>query len=116
MERQALLLLLFLFGLANAASQCYHPNGNPSTEVDTWQVCDPDAEHSACCAVGDECLTNGLCRNAASPANKNDYWRDLCTDPTWESDACPKFCYNETTSKSPDAALSCCVGVVQSTC
>jgi hypothetical protein len=50
-------------------------------------------KHSACCAYGDLCLTNGLCRNPDNDAKGlNHYWQVGCTDATFNDDACPKYC------------------------
>lgn len=48
--------------------------------------------HSTCCAIGDLCLTNGLCMHKGDVDKTNWYWRTGCTDKTWEDPACPKYC------------------------
>lgn len=48
--------------------------------------------HSTCCAIGDLCLTNGLCMHKGDVDKKNWYWRTGCTDKSWEDPACPKYC------------------------
>lgn len=69
--------VLFLARLATALTgSCYYPNG---TAIEGKFICDPDAEFSACCAVGDMCLTNGLCRPFTAVGNDNEYWREFCT-------------------------------------
>ncbi|KAL2169524.1 hypothetical protein VTG60DRAFT_5917 [Thermothelomyces hinnuleus] len=67
------------------------PGGKEATED---FPCDPDAEHSPCCAgtpLGLACLANKLC---LSPAGR--FARGSCTDPTWKSPECPKFCTHQT--------------------
>ncbi|KAK4247868.1 hypothetical protein C7999DRAFT_40858 [Corynascus novoguineensis] len=52
--------------------------------------CDPDAENSASCAgtpLGLASLANKLC---LSPAGR--LARGSCTDPTWKSPDCPRYC------------------------
>lgn len=95
--KSVLLLASLFFSYVYASPNCYFPNG---TMDNNYVACDTNAPNSACCASTDECLTNGLCRPVNSTGEANDYWRDLCTDQTWESDACPKFCYNQETSKA----------------
>ncbi|KAF2679813.1 hypothetical protein K458DRAFT_407909 [Lentithecium fluviatile CBS 122367] len=54
-----------------------------------------DDQHSPCCAPGDLCLSNGLCKyNNPDPTTApfNEYWRIGCTDPTYQDPACPKQC------------------------
>lgn len=80
-------------------SQCFFPNGTQYTDK-KFTPCNltavaNNAGHSACCAVGDLCLTNGMCRNPSDDSNsRNDnwYWREGCTDPTFQDDACPRYC------------------------
>ena len=49
-----------------------------------------------CCAVrrdggsADECEKNGLCSNPLIDAN--DFWRESCTDRSWQSESCLKLC------------------------
>lgn len=94
-SRRAFVLLLAVAGVSNAQT-CYYPNG---TAAEGNYPCVTDAEHSACCGRNDECLTNGLCRPLGADPTSNEFWRDSCTDRTWLSDACPKYCYNSTTSE-----------------
>ena len=50
-----------------------------------------------CCAIqkpnyseNDSCEKNGLCGNAK--IGDNTFWRESCTDPTWQSESCLKLC------------------------
>lgn len=94
---QILLSCLLSFAttaLSNATSTCYFPDGVSSAD---YTPCGDDTSFRACCAPGDECLTNGLCK-AVGMRSSTAFWRELCTDASWQSAACPKYCYNETTS------------------
>lgn len=86
--RKPLLLFAHLAILRGCLGKCYYPDGTPAPgDI----PCDPDAENSACCSAksGDAfgCLANKLCR---MPSGRN--VRGSCTDPTWMSPECPKFC------------------------
>jgi hypothetical protein len=74
--------------LPTCLAGCYYPGGKEATDD---LPCDPDAEVSVCCAgsvvLGFVCLSNKLC---VSP--KGRIARGSCTDPTWQSPDCPKFC------------------------
>lgn len=86
---------------------CYAPNGSSTneqlnvTEGAIYAPCDNTADVSMCCAVGpsrdgttDICLENGLCRNDILWDGL--FWRESCTDPTWEDPACIKLFLNGT--------------------
>ncbi|KAK4039877.1 transcription initiation factor IID, 18kD subunit-domain-containing protein [Parachaetomium inaequale] len=80
-------LVVHLSLLQTCLGLCYYPNGDLAKDD---HPCDPDAEHSPCCAaptVGKACLANKLC---VSP--ENIYARGSCTDPTWMSPECPNYC------------------------
>lgn len=72
---------------------CWPLSGETYPDDDIYIPCNQTAVdnggHSACCAPGDRCLTNGLCTN--DPGG-NVYWRDGCTDRTWKDPACPNYC------------------------
>lgn len=88
-----LLAPLLSIPLVSAQKTCYFPDGLPAKDlqgIDNWIPCDPNAEHSSCCLVYDQCLTNGLC---LQPHQWNWVWRDACTDPTFQDPSCPKFCF-----------------------
>lgn len=84
-----LLVVLALWtGPALAARTCYYPDGTISSGD---LACDENAKHSACCGAppfGGTCLSTGICSGIPSGGLS----RGSCTDPTWQSDACPKFC------------------------
>lgn len=90
-----------LHDFVNMATECYANNGSLySNTAATYVPCDPTAVesggHSSCCAIGDLCMSNGLCMEASNePKGLNHYWRNGCTDKTWKDPACPNFCRGE---------------------
>lgn len=83
------ILLLFLISVAFAKT-CYNPDGSPlpGSIADVQPCVLTSGAHSMCCATlrsefTDTCLPNGLCNDGA-------YWRDFCTDPSWNSPFCLK--------------------------
>ncbi|KAK4610149.1 hypothetical protein CLAFUW4_20107 [Fulvia fulva] len=78
---------------AAAQRQCYNPDG--SLVTDQVYACRAGDSESHCCPRGMMCTTNSLCK-APEDANNTQYWRASCTDPTWNSSACPKYCTNGT--------------------
>jgi hypothetical protein len=84
----AFLPILILFPTTIRAS-CYFPDGGlASLDV----PCDASATESFCCFSAQACLSNKLCYDPATLK----YARGTCTDPNWESAACPKFCLDGT--------------------
>jgi hypothetical protein len=78
-------------------SKCYGIDGTPYATLDRYIPCNATSAasggHTSCCAPGDNCLTNGLCQGAIDNARKaNIFWRNGCTDPTWNDPACAKRC------------------------
>lgn len=78
---------------AVASAQCFLPNGTEQNGVEgvgknSWKPCGSSG-HGMCCNTfsGDTCQ-DGLCWN---PIGKV-YWRESCTDPTWQSPKCLKLC------------------------
>jgi hypothetical protein len=81
-------------------SACFLPNGTDvnalagvADEYD-YAPCNASAAVSMCCAIGpgrasslDICVPNGLCYNAGY----NIFWRESCTDQTWQDPACIKL-------------------------
>ncbi|KAG9236063.1 hypothetical protein BJ875DRAFT_527337 [Amylocarpus encephaloides] len=68
---------------------CYAPDGKTTASSYDYQPCIPIVGiDSMCCALNrtipgaDSCTPNGLCNN------NGQYYRDFCTDPTWESPNC----------------------------
>ncbi|KAF2442784.1 hypothetical protein P171DRAFT_486764 [Karstenula rhodostoma CBS 690.94] len=90
--------ILELCATVKMAAECYANNGSLYTNSKAIYVpCNITAiengEHSSCCAIGDLCMTNGLCMEQANEAKgANHYWRNGCTDKTWKDPACPNYC------------------------
>ncbi|KAJ4360381.1 uncharacterized protein N0V89_000943 [Didymosphaeria variabile] len=80
------------------AAECYANNGSLyANTAATYVPCNITAvengEHSSCCAIGDLCMTNGLCMEQQNEQKgANHYWRNGCTDKTWKDPACPNYC------------------------
>jgi hypothetical protein len=80
--------------IAIMPSKCYGIDGTPYATLDRYIPCNSTTSgHTSCCAPGDSCLTNGLCQGPADNKRKaNIFWRNGCTDPTWNDPACAKVC------------------------
>lgn len=91
------LLLVYLLFLRSSLAACFLPNGTDRNTVrpvnrGDYLPCDATARVSMCCALGrqnnpDTCLPGGLCR----AANNGPFWRESCTDETWNSSECVKL-------------------------
>lgn len=82
-----------------AAALCFYPDGSPVVDP-AYQPCNPAVgAQSMCCgtnhtqrSLDDTCLPNGLCQTREANVDAM-YWRESCTDPTWNSPFCLKgFC------------------------
>jgi hypothetical protein len=86
-------LLLSLL-IPQVVSTCYYPNGDTASgDV----PCNSDQSESACCGPGYACLSNTICLRtslAIDGQNGVTYVRGSCTDQSWNSPLCPKFCVN----------------------
>ena len=98
---------------------CYTPAGRNIntdiynvTDLSLYAPCNTTAPFSMCCAIGpdrggpDTCLENGLCHNAYY-GNKDQTWRESCTDPTWKDPACIKLFLNGTGINATEDTLAC---------
>ena len=74
--------------LNRVSGTCYFPNGNVSPQD---VACEASASDSFCCYHDQACLSNGVCMTGVVDGIQQ-YARGTCTDPNWESGACPKFC------------------------
>ena len=76
------------------AQQCYLPDGSKSPDT----PCRPQSsdQASACCLSHDVCLDNSLC---LAQSGYGAMTRGSCTDPTWQSEGCPRYCQD---GKFPD--------------
>lgn len=93
-------MLLFLVALWALAPQtlsqtCFWPDGDLA--LDNFP-CNPSADASFCCQVGSICSTNQLCIDEYGT-----YRRGSCTDASWDSASCPKFCTTEVNGTHSDA-------------
>ena len=71
-----------------AAQTCYYPDGSVS-ERDTPCRATSQGQASECCAWLDVCLDNSLC---LAQDGGEVISRGTCTDRSWQSDQCPKYC------------------------
>lgn len=96
------LCLVILLALPRVNSQCYFPNRTQNTNSD-YQPCPPAAQGlaSMCCATNrtsnpDTCHPNGLCEGHGEVGAGFDpeapYYRESCTDKSWNSTYCLKLC------------------------
>ncbi|KAL8381945.1 hypothetical protein RB595_005956 [Gaeumannomyces hyphopodioides] len=74
-------------GQQNNNTQCFFPGG----KVHEKGIACGSGAASSCCEPSQTCLSNGLCWNPAS----NQVARVSCTDKTWNSDLCPRWCTAE---------------------
>jgi hypothetical protein len=84
---------------------CYTRNGTTITDI-SYQPCTSDpSRDSVCCGTNhqgagqlnvanDVCDPTGLCQNFeaydGTNAGVKNWWRQGCTDPTWQSESCLK--------------------------
>ncbi|KAI9167932.1 hypothetical protein HJFPF1_04073 [Paramyrothecium foliicola] len=68
---------------------CYYPNGDVAQND---RPCRDDTAHSACCAHGYVCLSNGICQATELRQPNRKLARGSCTDKDWRSSDCPAFC------------------------
>ena len=71
-----------------AAQTCYFPDGSVG-DRDTPCRATSHGQASACCAWFDICLDNSLC---LSQVGNEIVTRGTCTDQSWQSDQCSKYC------------------------
>ncbi|KAF0321318.1 Transmembrane alpha-helix domain protein [Colletotrichum asianum] len=84
-------------GITAVHGTCFVPNGTNRNDIndshfDTYEPC-ASSGHAMCCNIknGDKCEANGLCWNKVDIK----FWRESCTDPTWESPKCLKLCISD---------------------
>lgn len=109
--------LALLIFLRYAASTCFYPDGSLASNA--YQPCNQVAHSvSMCCGTNrpdktaDECLSNGLCFNPCGVdgfcggQDKGQYWRESCTDQSWNSPQCLKsLCTNPAVSQKEPTAI-----------
>ena len=85
------LLSLVTVTLPLCTATCYSPDGKTIAGQD--EPCNGGSSESFCCGRGWACLSNKICmRTDRVSGNFYLYGRGSCTDPTWQSAACPSFC------------------------
>ncbi|EXJ66551.1 uncharacterized protein A1O5_10220, partial [Cladophialophora psammophila CBS 110553] len=96
-------VLVALFSIGHAATNvCYNPDGT-QTVKDTYSPCFPTTNVTHCCPEDSTCLKNGLC------LMKNDTTLNtgLCTDSTWQDDACFPRCLTSQRKPGPSSLYRC---------
>ncbi|KAI5365956.1 hypothetical protein Slin14017_G035960 [Septoria linicola] len=84
-----------------SAQNCYYPNGDVAR---TDASCSSDG--GACCPLGWDCLSNGLCFLGG---NEQYFGRYTCTDRDWGGD-CPQYCTSNNTAAGNEAIVQCSDG------
>jgi hypothetical protein len=87
----AICFLACLFSASVIADDrvCYYPSGETALVADEFQPCNGNSTSvSMCCDVknGDMCTPEGLCLSGVA------YYRDMCTDQTWQAPECVALC------------------------
>lgn len=83
--RLILVVVVLLFAKA-LCQQCWYPDGMTQSQD---KPCNASAAASSCCNEDDMCLDNGLCLHFGIIS------RGSCTDKTWTSDSCPRYCTDQ---------------------
>ena len=86
-------LIALLAGLGSSAvdypTTCYVLDGTHNSAAG-FRCDNSTTGHSACCAAGGICYSNGVCQQ--SNGDVQDYLRVGCTDQTWKDPACLDQC------------------------
>ncbi|KAH5234056.1 hypothetical protein HBI62_022660 [Parastagonospora nodorum] len=109
--------------MSSNARNCYSRNGTQIDDV-AYQPCNSDGSHdSVCCGTNhqgaghtnvanDVCDANGLCQNFEAFDGTNGgvkvWWRQGCTDPTWQSEHCLKDVCNFAKWQADNAPVQKC--------
>ena len=104
----ALLIFALLFGFAIALekpSDCYFATGELATLT---SPCHDGSSGltSLCCTHGDMCLNNTLCAKSLG-GGESMHYRGTCTDSTWTSPSCPRFCVGDENKSTTVAVFLC---------
>lgn len=86
-----LLLLLAMVShlFSFVAADCYWPDG--SNALDMQECYGPNGADGLCCAPGDSCLMNQLCRDSID----HSFYRGACNMQNWtQGMTCPQFCHS----------------------
>jgi len=84
-----LLILFVRIPFIFAQQACYWPDGTqvtPQNNRYNFTACFEG--DSQCCANGEVCLSNGLCFSGP----QGQLYRGACTDRSWKTVSCPKYC------------------------
>lgn len=87
-------ITLILLAPSIVRALCWFPDGQTVAVSD--EPCDPNG-NSTCCGPGWACLSNNICERTSYVSNSSagsQYVRGSCTDPTWNSPNCPRYCDN----------------------
>lgn len=93
--KQSVFILPHLLPAFVWAATCYYPNGNSVTNDQTVPCNNINGAVSMCCVQSDKCLSNGLCKVAATSGvadSKPLYWRDTCSNSDWTNPGCLDIC------------------------
>ena len=85
-------LLIFPLLSVKFSQLCYFPDGTIALDD---PPCNSTAPESTCCGRTYACLSNSICEATSETRKKPGsatFVRGSCTDASWISDACPKFC------------------------
>jgi hypothetical protein len=95
-----LFLASLLSSITSQSQRCYRPNGDVASGD---RSCFPDQENSFCCGTEWVCLDNKVCQSSRLSRQSNGqatFARGTCTDSSWTSEDCPKFCNNGLSAKT----------------
>lgn len=86
------LVLLFILSalVQDSLQQCYnHDGGIMPHDIKCAEYASDNDSAVPCCESGRSCLPNGMCSNSETDPNP---MQASCTDNSWKSPHCPKFC------------------------
>jgi hypothetical protein len=78
-----------------SSAACYWPGGSVAGSNLIPAESNESSGYAACCFTGHYFFANGLCLDI----NQITFYRGGCTDKTWASAACPRYCLSESTSQ-----------------
>ncbi|KAF1966362.1 hypothetical protein BU23DRAFT_326744 [Bimuria novae-zelandiae CBS 107.79] len=99
--------------IATCETACYWRNGTADPDF-AYKACDTDPlkplSKICCNSDHDECLPNGLYQNVETHV----YWRETCTNKTWELGGCLELCSREISQSKSDVVVTPCDGTSSS--
>lgn len=108
----ALFVLILHLPTLDAAATCYAPDGTKVTDLKYQPCISIENEFSMCCRLNDtdpgQCLQNGLCYMTS----RKEYWRDYCTDETWNSPNCLSNSTCDSAVRDPIIVVACMEEIV----